>query len=397
MAVSPTAGVNATPMSLTSTSVAFEACCFARRNHFERALSCCLCSFLMLLSRNVICSRSSAVMFWFLPAMGATAHRQRSICNACAVNLNVSTGKWYRFDSQFSREWKNDISELWERNSCYDAHNKLLPNVTVRCSFFRIHTGETIWPFSLDQFPRLLFIPIPFRILLQLHFERRLRLNSTLITSVVEWTSIQTENILRKWTTVSITIRCISEHITSRQCFFIYRFWPSRRPILPFCSISLGTHQFKPPSNKKSQKKHQMATNPQICCCSVSSIDFNKLFPTNLISQQMTLNVCFILFIFSLSLFFSFMLEWEKKNVFFSFFSLSRTSYRWLEFFHLWYFHVDKIQSIIKVAAVLASQFCRSHSIIYTFFRKNFSHSLFFFFAAQMSIRLSNKLKYWPH
>ena len=66
---------------------------------------------------------------------------------------------------------------------------------------------------------------------------------------------IQTENILRKWTTVSITIRCISEHITFRQCFFIYRFWPSRRPILPFCSISLGTRQFKPPSNRKKTNR----------------------------------------------------------------------------------------------------------------------------------------------
>lgn len=46
-----------------------------RRNLFERVPSSFLCSFLVLFSRNVICSYSGVVMFWLLPAMGATFQR----------------------------------------------------------------------------------------------------------------------------------------------------------------------------------------------------------------------------------------------------------------------------------------------------------------------------------
>lgn len=49
---------------------------------------------------------------------------------------------------------------------------------------------------------------------------------------------------------------------------------------------------YRPYSSRKDTHTHKNTWMDLQICCLVSSIDFNKLFPTNLISQQMTPNMC---------------------------------------------------------------------------------------------------------
>lgn len=82
-------------------------------------------SFLMLLSRNVICSSSGVGLFWFVPATGAVVLTltitllHMRICIERFVGEIISI--WF---SQFERV-TNDIWRAWERKICLDAQNKL--------------------------------------------------------------------------------------------------------------------------------------------------------------------------------------------------------------------------------------------------------------------------------
>lgn len=68
--------------------------------------------------------------------------------------------------------------------------------------------------------------------------------------------------------------------------------WFASKPSLYFASAGHNMHTNEHTQRDVLVHQNTQKTDLQIYCM-VSSIDFNKSFPTNLISQQMILNVCF--------------------------------------------------------------------------------------------------------
>lgn len=203
---------------------------------------------------------------------------------------------------------------------------------------------------------------------------------------------------LRKWASALQNIGCISEHITFRRCF-IYRFWQSILFLLLNC-VCFFCHLLDFTWLSSSHINAHIKTVPsdlQICCF-VSSIDFNKLFPTNLISQQTTLNVCFLLFHSSKRKIISF-----SSILFCSALLLPRTEMMITVFFLLWILVASinhkschcfgtAIEILYRFDLIIGSFLIQAIGDLFPSFAMSFNQV----FAAKMNIRSSIKIKYWP-